>query len=367
MKRTILIALLFSLTFIFHSANAQTNKRDSVLNEKRVDFAFIPIVSYNRSFGAQIGFMANAYFKINKEDNISPPSMIGTMGTYFYNKTYFAGVFNKNYFVDNKWRTMSALFMGNINFQTYLEIPDFVGDFLQIDDDIITLDYNTKFQMVYLNLMREIVPHFYGGAQIVFSHSKTEFSSVIIPTQNDNLFGFGLTSEFDNRDNVMNPHNGMNIKLRSFSFLESLGSTSEYHKILFEMNKYFELNKHSVLLARANAVSSFGDVPFSGQNVIGRDDLRGYSKGEHRGNQSYNIQSEYRWNFYKKWGMVAFGGLAMAVDNFQGKNFSGILPAAGVGIRYMAIKSHKINIGIDVAKGINDWGLYFRVGEAFAR
>ena len=65
--------------------------------------------------------------------------------------------------------------------------------------------------------------------------------------------------------------------------------------------------------------------------------------------------------------MVAFGGVAVATDDFQGTNYSGLLPAIGVGVRFKAIKSKNINIGIDVAKGVNDWGLYFRIGEAFTR
>ena len=63
--------------------------------------------------------------------------------------------------------------------------------------------------------------------------------------------------------------------------------------------------------------------------------------------------------------MVAFGGIAMAVDAPKQITWSGVLPAAGVGGRYMAIPSEKINIGIDVAIGKDDWGLYFRIGEVF--
>ena len=108
-------------------------------------------------------------------------------------------------------------------------------------------------------------------------------------------------------------------------------------------------------------------IPFNGQNTVGRDDLRGYSNGKYRANQVYNIQSEYRWNFYKKWGMVTFGGLAIATDNFKGYNYSGLLPSLGAGLRFLAIPKRKINVGIDLAVGKGDWGVYFRIGEAFLR
>jgi hypothetical protein len=42
-----------------------------------------------------------------------------------------------------------------------------------------------------------------------------------------------------------------------------------------------------------------------------------------------------------------------------------LLPAVGVGLRYMAIPSEKINIGIDIAKCKDERGLYFRIGEAW--
>jgi hypothetical protein len=63
--------------------------------------------------------------------------------------------------------------------------------------------------------------------------------------------------------------------------------------------------------------------------------------------------------------MVAFGGIATAVDSPSELSIQGLLPGAGVGLRYMAIPSEKIKIGIDIAKGIDDWGLYFRIGETF--
>ncbi|MCK5846105.1 MAG: BamA/TamA family outer membrane protein [Bacteroidales bacterium] len=380
-KSTLLLLLIFLINTASFSQNGTS---DSIVHgEKHISYALIPIVSYNRSFGYQAGFMANAYFNINKKDTISPVSMIGTMGSYFQNKTLFAGIFNKSYFAEDTWRTMTAAFYGNINFQTYINfieilnnnkdylpeippIPQPIIDSLNLDESKI-VDYNMKVAMVYFNIKRAVVPHLYIGAQASYTKTVTEFASQELLTQTEYLFGFGLASEYDNRDFVMNPTNGINIKLNTNSFLESLGSSSEYHKIDFTLNKYFHLSDKAIIMGRLYGITSFGNVPFSGQNVVGRDDMRGYSKGEHRANIVYNMQTEYRWNFYNKWGMVAFGGIGMAFDDFNGKNYSGILPSIGAGIRYKAIESRNINIGIDIAKGINDWGLYFRVGEAFTR
>jgi hypothetical protein len=44
---------------------------------------------------------------------------------------------------------------------------------------------------------------------------------------------------------------------------------------------------------------------------------------------------------------------------------SPLLPGAGVGERFMALPDYQGNVGFDVAVGRDDWGIYFRIGEAF--
>jgi len=61
---------------------------------------------------------------------------------------------------------------------------------------------------------------------------------------------------------------------------------------------------------------------------------------------------------------VGFAGIANAFAA-NGIPASGLLPAAGIGLRYMVIPKRKMNAGFDVAFGKDDWGVYFRVGEAF--
>lgn len=63
--------------------------------------------------------------------------------------------------------------------------------------------------------------------------------------------------------------------------------------------------------------------------------------------------------------MVAFAGAAIATDSVKMLQFRDLLPAGGVGIRFIAVPDEKINVGIDVAAGEGDWRLYFRIGETF--
>src|SRR6185436_4051470 len=99
-----------------------------------------------------------------------------------------------------------------------------------------------------------------------------------------------------------------------------VGSDYSFVRYLVTYNRFFNLNKShekKVLAVRASFNIATGNVPFEGQTVVGGDDIRGYSEGKYRGDQVYTLQTEYRWNFYKRWGMVAFAGLASAVANFS--------------------------------------------------
>jgi hypothetical protein len=79
------------------------------------------------------------------------------------------------------------------------------------------------------------------------------------------------------------------------------------------------------------------------------------------------MQAEYRRRFYKKLGMFSFFDPALSVDSLGRLAGSELLPDIGVGLRYMMIPEERINIGVDVAVGKDDYGLYFRIGETYMR
>jgi outer membrane protein assembly factor BamA len=165
------------------------------------------------------------------------------------------------------------------------------------------------------------------------------------------------------------PAHGIFFNFKNQFYRDWVGSDNKYTRYVISYNQFFDLakNEKHILAVRANFDIATGDVPFEGQGVVGMDDIRGYSQGKYRGNQVYTLQTEYRWNFYKRFGMVAFFGMASAVNNFSEIFDSQLLPGAGVGFRFKMIPSEKINIGIDGAIGRDDYSITFRIGEAFAR
>ena len=112
----------------------------------------------------------------------------------------------------------------------------------------------------------------------------------------------------------------MFLNFKNQFYRDWVGSDYEFERYVVTYNQFFKLtkkNEKQVLAMRANLNIAAGDVPFEGQTVVGGDDIRGYSQGKYRNDQVYTLQAEYRWNFYKRWGMVAFAGVASAVEKFS--------------------------------------------------
>lgn len=371
-----ILLLLLSILFFSFTLKAQEMKQDSVPSKdksKRVKKVIIPTITYNNSFKAIFGFMASGFYQLDVNDSISPVSSSTIIANYSTNDTWYVVQANKFYFKEDKFRSKIIGGIGSVNFQTFIDWSDIIGGLppgivpVPPPGEGIFIGYNTKFQFVYADFLTRVYKKLYIGANLVYSHALTEFDAVLVPDEEVNLLGFGFSSEYDTRDHQFMPLKGFNGKFNTMTFLESLGSSSNYTNINIEYNKYFPQGERNTILLRLYGQAAVGDVPFAGQNVVGRDDLRGYSNGKYRANQVYDIQSEYRHWFAKRWGYVAFGGVATAINDGSDLSFDNLLPAVGGGIRFLAIPSSKISVGMDLAVGKDDWGLYFRIGEAFTR
>lgn len=357
MKKIITLIMILVGSFSFQAQS----QNDS---NKKINWAAIPVVNYSNTTGASFGVMANAYYKVNFNDSISPSSSTGVFGMYTTNQTSFLAVFQRLYLNEDAWRMMLAFGTGNINSQYWQEFPIGGGDFI---------GFGTRAQFAMGQVEHKVFNNLYVGINATFIQSKTTFNfpdffpdSLKYDKRNMNNLGFQVN--YDKRDHQINPYKGFNIKLKGNFFREWMKSDNDFNKLRFTYNQYFTLkNEKNILATRFNAVISTGDVPFQGQNVVGQDDIRGYSSGRYRNDQVYAAQAEYRWRFHDKFGMVGFIGVASAVKHFDDIFNSELLPGTGAGFRYLMIPKERINIGVDFAKGKGDWGIYFRIGEAFGR
>ena len=96
-----------------------------------------------------------------------------------------------------------------------------------------------------------------------------------------------------------------------------------------------------------------------------RVDLRGFPATEYLGSASLSGQAEARWQFHRKWGAVAFAGTGTVKDSFGRELGSETVPSYGLGLRFMVLEEHRINVRLDYARSKDNDGVYLAVGEEF--
>ncbi len=344
------------LIFLFITGTMSVSAQDSTtMKKKNVNLALIPMVSFDLSKGFGIGAMASAFYNMDKKDTISPPSTTTLVIRYTTNGSWFGVIGQRLFLNQDNWRIgMGAGYVNN-NFQTYSNVPG--------AEDVV-VPYNTKMKFLAVIVRRRVYKRLYAGINLQLGDAKTEFdidtSSVINAKQN----ALGLNLLNDSRDYIYYPTKGIQAGFSALFFTKWLGNEIAFPRFTGFFNYYHRLSEKNILAARIYTRFALSDsIPFVAESNVGGKDLRGYSSGKYKDAQVYDIQAENRWNFHKKWGAVVFAGVA--VTNSPANGFSSLLPAGGIGLRYRIIPSRKINAGVDVAIGKDDWGLYFRINEAF--
>jgi len=323
MKKLLLlicIALLIqSFLFAQQSDSTVTSAENSDSTElsfwdkHNVNFAAIPMINYDPAFQWNFAALANAFFNVSPSDTLSPLSMAGLMLGYTTNGTWYWALFTRLYMDNDNYRVTLAYGDASVNFQYY---NDMSGSFI---------DFNSLNKIFYIEAQRRIYRRWYLGARYVFQKTKTKFE---IEGQSDephntNLSNLGLVVAHDTRDFIYNPYHGDLMNFRAIFYRDAWGSDFEFDDYQFEFTKFFNVDTTRVIAGRISGFVATGEVPFEGQHVVQRDDIRGYTNGKHRANQLYALQAEYRWNFYGKWGMVGFGGIAASVDKLNEITFNG--------------------------------------------
>ncbi|MGB1004017.1 MAG: BamA/TamA family outer membrane protein [Salibacteraceae bacterium] len=336
--------------------------------EKKVGWAAVPSPSYNQVQGWGITVVGGVFYQLSQKDTISNPSSTFVYGTFAENGTWIGAFLQEGYFAQNKWWYDILAVKGDFRFRYYHTIGS----------KELQIDYATDITIVKGNFLRKINNGFYGGLHYKYSRFNTVFNLGNLPngielpqySTTAQYAGIGFKAAFDNRDYTLNPKTGMFADITTTQFRKWLGSDSDFDLIEINFNHYHPINKKQVLASRFYGFFGIGDVPFEEQAILGfagprGNDVRGYSSGRYRGENLIDIQGEWRYNFYKKWGMVAFGSLSLVGNDGDDIKSNGLLPAIGTGLRYMASVDKKVNVGLDVAAGKDDYGVYFIISEAF--
>ncbi len=182
--------------------------------------------------------------------------------------------------------------------------------------------------------------------------------------------GLGLVATWDSRDNLFHPERGVYAELSATDFGSGLGDHA-FRRVRLDARQYFPVRPFGTLALQQHVNWLDGNVPFLELSRIGDirfgeiNLMRGYYSGRFRDRHAAVLQSEWRFPLRGKIGATLFGGLGAIGANLLDTDERGVYPNGGVGFRYRARESERVNLRLDIAFGERTSGVYFGILEAF--
>jgi outer membrane protein assembly factor BamA len=313
--------------------------------------------------------LAGGYFlNPSDPDSESPSSIIGGVAMVAENGSTAYGGGTYLHLLDDKLRVQVGAAYADVRYDYY------VNDVLGSGNDIV-LDIEQNGPVYFVKATWRVWKRLYVGLGYMSGSVDTrvrrppeflpDLPPELLPSVKFKLAALILPFEIDSRDNDQFPRNGWKIDGSAKFYRDEVGSDFDagVYKVFF--NRYLPMRETDTLATRLVLKSSDGDAPFFLLSTFGGSkDLRGYPSGRYRDYKMYALQTEYRWHFNERWiftGFAGFGEVAETIKDF-GKD---ILPAAGVGVRFVLSKKHQISLSSDIGVGKDGTEFYFGIGEAF--
>ena len=308
-----------------------------------------------------------ALYRLDRRDSLMQPSDVFMSINASLNGFYVLTLKGNNFFTDRRSRLSYKIelykkhldFWG-INSEQTAHNPKSLYDRRQID---LQADY------IY-----RVNRNFYAGAR--FRADYTDARNLHQPQyllgerRQYYVTGFGLSLEFDTRDNILTPTKGIFVAYRPMFYWKALGSAPASfinHTLLF--NTYFKLWRGAILAYDLYASFNSSHAPWTMREMVASDGIRmrGYYMGSYIDNNQIASQLEYRQHVWKRLGFTIWGGAATVFaspKDFRTKDIRPQwLPNWGVGLRFEF--KHNVNARIDYGFGRHTSGILFAIGEAF--
>ena len=332
-----------------------------------VNFVALPFPVTNGAIGDGFAIVGAALYKL---DDGSQSSSTGLGGFYTQSKSWAFGAQQKANFDDDRYHLTAQGAYYSVNYGFY-------GVGLEAGAAGQSIPLHQSGYGIIPEFLFRVAPHIYVGPRLRYVTATSSVDLSVIETKfHLNLAhqlevksaGAGPVAEYDSRDRQYWPRHGSYARLEANFANNTTGSRGggSYQSYDGFYNGYSEINERSVVAYRASFCAVSDGSPFFDLCTYGsNNDLRGYSPGQYRDQTSFAVQAEYRWRFWGRLGLVAFGGIGGVAPSFGDYRLKSLLPAAGAGLRYMAVEQEQVNIGIDAAIGKHSSEYYFRIGEAF--
>ncbi len=375
-KIHILIVLFLLGSFSFCNAQSFFSKfKDSVDGALDVSYflkdlhGVLPIISPITEPAVGYGGVGALLYFITKKpkdgtDKIPIPDIAGAGGGLTQNGTWFAGLGYLGFWKEDKIRYRGVVGYGDINLKYYRSL------------NLIPKEISAEFGIKSTFILQQVKfrlgdSDFFLGGKYTFGKTNVQFPKIFDFPEIDPLVmdftnsGVSVIGEFENYKNVFSPNNGMRIHLDYLQNLEFLGSDRNWGKVTFSSVFYFPVNHFWTPAIRVESILATGDAPFYQKPFVA---LRGVPAMRYQGDLTILAETEQSFNINSsRWDLVGFGGIGTAFRSIEKMEAGDLAWSAGGGFRYMLARLFGLKMGIDVARGPEDWAFYVVFGSAWLR
>jgi len=323
-----------------------------------------PITEPALGYGAVLGSL---YFIPKKRDSAKSefkmPDVTGAAGGLTANKTWFVGAGYAGFWKDDHIRYRGAFGYGDVKLTYYGEEEN-------------NSEYSVGFRLTSYFLLQQAIfrirnTHFLLGGKYQLMKNHTSFEEDVDLPDNDYFdhellnSGIGAIAEYEHFNNLFSPTKGLRINLTYTQYLQAIGSDRDFGLFLFFAHFYQPIIKNNWTAGfRVESQFATGDPPFYMYPFI---NLRGVPLLRYQGELTALIETEQEVMLSRRWSVVGFGGYGWAFRSVNDNIRQSTAWNAGTGFRYMIARLFGLKMGMDIARGPEDWAIYVVFGSAWIK
>jgi len=296
-----------------------------------------------------------------QKNRLLPPSISGVGGIITENDTWAVGGFHFGSWKKDRIRYTGGLGKASVNIAFYGKNENSL-----LKNGI---DYNLEgWGLLQELIFRMADTDVFVGGKFTYFDAKSTFDFSRIPIEIDEWelnfknVGLGFVFKYDSRDNIFTPNHGVSTDISVMFYNgEGLGKRTREYQLTDAKNLwYWEMMPNLIMGWRLEANLSSGDVPFYTLPYI---NLRGIPVNRYQGSHVLTTEIEARYQITDRWALVPFVGVGATADALNEFDSSEGRWAGGVGINYLIARKMRLQYGVDISRGPEDWAIYFRVGS----
>ena len=174
----------------------------------------------------------------------------------------------------------------------------------------------------------------------------------------------GVFGDWDRRDNFFTPDKGTILHVLYAADDQWTGSDYTYERLNGLLNWFIPIRPNWISGLRIEAQHVFSDPPFY---LLPSLVMRGVPVARYQGATTTVIETEQRYDFNRRWSMVAFVGAGKAIMRDESFSNADVIINYGTGFRYLIARAFGIRAGVDVAWSPDNFGWYIVFGHNWNR